>query len=68
MACKIERVSQFLKQADSSALLQVDGGMTAETLPDAYRAGARVFVSGSAIFGHPQGISEGIKSLHQAIR
>jgi ribulose-phosphate 3-epimerase len=63
MAGKINRVAQFLKEAGSSAIIQVDGGMTAQTLPEAYQAGARAFVSGSAIFGCPGGITEGIKSL-----
>jgi ribulose-phosphate 3-epimerase len=68
MAGKISRAAQFLEQANSSAIIQVDGGMTALTLPEAYRAGARVFVSGSAIFGYAGGIAEGVKSLRQAIQ
>ena len=67
MAAKISRVAHFLEQAGSSAIIQVDGGMTAQTLPEAYRAGARAFVSGSAIFGHPGGIAAGIKSLRSVI-
>ena len=68
MAGKIRRLTQFLKQSDSPAIIQVDGGMTARTLPEAYQAGARVFVSGSAIFGYPSGIAEGIKSLRAAVK
>jgi ribulose-phosphate 3-epimerase len=64
---KICRVAQFRDQLNSSALIQVDGGMTAQTLPDAYHAGACVFVSGSAILGHPGGIAEGIESLRMSI-
>jgi len=67
MGAKISRMAAFLKQAGSSAVIQVDGGMTAQTLPEAYRAGAQAFVSGSAIFNNPAGISGGIKSLRQAI-
>ena len=67
MAAKISRVAHFLEQAGSSAIIQVDGGMTAQTLPEAYRAGARAFVSGSAIFGHPGGIAVGIKSLRSVV-
>ncbi len=63
MAAKISRVARFLEQAGSSAIIQVDGGMTAQTISEAYQAGARAFVSGSAIFGHPGGIAEGICSL-----
>ncbi len=67
MAGKISRVAQLLKQAGSPAIIQVDGGMTTQTLPDAYQAGARAFVSGSSIFGHPSGIAEGIKSLRNVV-
>lgn len=67
MGGKIKRVRQFLQQANSSAIIQVDGGMTAQTLPEAYRAGACAFVSGSAIFGHPSGIAEGMKLLRTSI-
>lgn len=67
MGGKIKRVQQFLQQANSSAIIQVDGGMTAQTLPEAYRAGACAFVSGSAIFGHPSGIAEGMKLLRMSI-
>jgi ribulose-phosphate 3-epimerase len=67
MAGKIKRVAQFLEQAGSAALIQVDGGMTAQTLPAARQAGAQVFVSGSAIFGHPGGIAAGIKNLRLAV-
>ncbi len=67
MAGKINRAAQFLEQAGSSLIIQVDGGMTLETAPEAYRAGARAFVSGSAIFRHPGGIAEGIKLLRKQI-
>jgi len=67
MAGKVSRVAQFLKQTGSSAVIQVDGGMTAQTLLGAYQAGARAFVSGSAIFNHPGGIAAGLKSLRDAV-
>lgn len=66
MAAKINRAANFLAEHRASAILQVDGGITAQTLPQAYRAGARAFVSGSAIFNHPEGIAAGILSLRQA--
>ncbi|HSL27983.1 MAG TPA: ribulose-phosphate 3-epimerase [Anaerolineales bacterium] len=67
MAGKIQRVARYLQSAGSSAIIQVDGGMTAKTLPGAYRAGACAFVSGSAIFNHPDGIAGGIGSLRASI-
>jgi len=67
MATKIRRVTDIVQRNGSSAIIQVDGGMTAQTLPDAYQAGARAFVSGSAIFRHPGGIVQGIASLRESL-
>jgi ribulose-phosphate 3-epimerase len=44
------RVAQ-LKRLFPQAAVEVDGGIDAETAPGAARAGARLFVAGSAIFG-----------------
>ena len=42
-------------EADELALdIEVDGGIDPETAPEAARAGANVFVAGSAVFGHPR--------------
>jgi ribulose-phosphate 3-epimerase len=50
-----------------NTLIQVDGGITRETLPDPYRAGARVFVAATAIYKNPDGIAAGIRELRQAV-
>ena len=50
---------QALDQVNPHALLQIDGGINAETLPLALKAGAQVFVAASAIFQHPRGIAAG---------
>jgi ribulose-phosphate 3-epimerase len=34
--------------------IEVDGGIDPDTAPVAARAGANVFVAGSAVFGHPR--------------
>lgn len=41
--------------------------MNPQTLPAAYRAGARDFVAGSAIFSHPLGIEDGLEELRGAV-
>jgi len=64
---KISEIKALLERYQSSALIQVDGGINPTTLPLAYRAGARVFVAATAIFRHPQGVQEGVKSLREAI-
>jgi len=67
MVDKVASIRQKLDEIGSSAWLQVDGGITPETLPEMKNAGANVFVSATAIFGHPQGIQAGIKALREAV-
>jgi ribulose-phosphate 3-epimerase len=62
---KIRSIRQKLDELDSSAWLEVDGGLTAENLPKVRDAGADVFVSASAVFHHPQGIAAGIQLLRE---
>lgn len=66
MAEKVRLIRQKLDEIKSSAWLEVDGGISPETLPEMKNAGADVFVSGSAIFGHPGGIATGIRTLREA--
>ena len=47
---KIERARILLDQAESSAALEVDGGISRETIARCWRAGADTFVAGNAIF------------------
>ena len=63
---KIRQVRQMIETSQSAALLQVDGGITPQTLPSAYQAGARVFVAATAIFKNPSGIANGIRALRQS--
>jgi ribulose-phosphate 3-epimerase len=61
-----ERVSDIRHRLDalgSSAWLEVDGGMNAETIPDMQRLGATAFVAATAVFKHPQGTAAGVKAL-----
>ena len=48
---KITAARTLLQEWGSAAVIQVDGGITPETLPGAYGAGARSIVAGSAVFG-----------------
>lgn len=64
---KAAKLRQKLDEIGSSAWLEVDGGITTETLPEMKAAGANAFVAATAIFKHPQGIAAGIKSLRDVI-
>lgn len=48
---KLRRARQLIDQRKSTTVLEVDGGITRDTLTTAWRAGAEVFAVGSAIFG-----------------
>jgi ribulose-phosphate 3-epimerase len=48
---KIMRARRILDQYGSSVLLEVDGGISRDTIGAAHSAGADTFVAGSAIFG-----------------
>ena len=62
---KIERARFLLDQADSAAALQVDGGISRETIARCWRAGADTFVAGNAIFSavDPQAEIEILRGL-----
>lgn len=63
---KISRVRDMLNQQKSNAIIQVDGGITTDTLSLVVEAGARSIVAATAIFKHPNGISAGIQALRNA--
>lgn len=48
---KIEQLKNFILKEKLSTPIEVDGGITPETLPLCRNAGASVFVAGSSIFG-----------------
>ena len=48
---KLARLRQMISESGSKALVQIDGGVKADTAPRLVSAGADVLVSGSYIFG-----------------
>ena len=48
---KITRARRLLAESESRAYLEVDGGISRDTIGQAHGAGADTFVAGSAIFG-----------------
>jgi len=61
---KIRRARALLDRHDSRAVLEVDGGITQDTIEAAWRAGADTFVAGTAIFGTPD-IAEAVRGLRR---
>ena len=60
---KVEEISQMLKERNPNAIIQVDGGISKDTLPQAYKAGARCFVSATSVFKYADGIAAGVQAL-----
>ena len=65
---KIAEIRHRLDEIGSSARLEVDGGISVQTIPQLRDAGADTFVSASAVFKHPQGIAAGIQALRNTLR
>ena len=64
---KIAQVRKMIEDRKLETLIQVDGGISHETLQLTYQAGARVFVAATAIFKNPGGIAAGIQTLRNAV-
>ena len=53
MLPKIRRARKAIAEADLDVWIQVDGGISRDTIDRAADAGANVFVAGSAVYGAP---------------
>ena len=62
---KIETIRGWIRDRGLTVALEVDGGITEDTIASAARAGANAFVAGTAIFGAPD-YREAIAALRQA--
>jgi ribulose-phosphate 3-epimerase len=61
---KIERLRAMIDASGREIVLEVDGGVTAETAPQCLAAGATALVAGSAVFrGGPQSYAANIATL-----
>ena len=60
---KVAQIRKKLDEIHSQAYLEVDGGISVETLPSMKDAGANTFVSATAIFKNPKGIEAGVSAL-----
>ena len=47
---KVERLRKMIREAETHTLIEVDGGVQAETAPRLVKAGVNVLVSGSYVF------------------
>ncbi len=64
---KVQQVRGWLTERGLTRDVEVDGGIAADTAPQAQAAGANVFVAGSAVFGHVDGPAAGLRHLRAAL-
>jgi ribulose-phosphate 3-epimerase len=64
---KIAEARAILDKARHPIELEVDGGIHTGNVKDVIRAGATLVVSGSGIFGNPDGPAAGIHAMKQAM-
>jgi ribulose-phosphate 3-epimerase len=67
MEPKIGQVRAMIDAGGSPILLEVDGGIRAETIVSAHRAGADRFISGSGILGCPAGKAAAVAAMRDAL-
>ena len=63
---KVERLKELIVNTSSKALIEVDGGVQAETAPRLVQAGVDVLVSGSYVFkaDDPKAVISQLRSLY----
>ena len=62
---KIRLLSKIISERDLSVNIEIDGGINESTIGQATKAGANVFVAGSAVFNPPDGPAEAIQNLRK---
>ncbi len=60
---KIRRIRNTMADLEITCDLEVDGGVNADTAPAAVSAGVNILVAATAVFKHPDGVAEGIRTL-----
>ncbi len=68
MVPKIIKARDQIAALGKDIWLEVDGGISAETVEAVVRAGANVVAAASALFGHHPSPAQGVQRLRQAIR
>ncbi len=62
---KVTEIRKKLNKINPPAVIEIDGGITPETLLRSLKAGTQVFVAATSVFGHPDGIAAGVQSLRE---
>ncbi|GCF07064.1 ribulose-phosphate 3-epimerase [Dictyobacter arantiisoli] len=64
---KIQTLHNMLRQRNLTCDIEVDGGINAETIPLAVRAGANLLVAGSAVYNDKENVEQTMANLKRVI-
>jgi ribulose-phosphate 3-epimerase len=65
---KVEQLRRMIDQTGRDIILEIDGGLNAETSPRAIAAGVTAIVAGSAVFkGGPAAYADNIRALRPSV-
>ena len=65
---KVEALRRMIDASGRDIILEIDGGLNAETAPKAITAGVTAIVAGSAVFkGGPEAYADNIRALRPAV-
>lgn len=64
---KVETLKAWIQDEGDETRIEVDGGISRETIASCFAAGARIFVAGSSVFRHSAGIEAGIQALRSSL-
>jgi ribulose-phosphate 3-epimerase len=62
---RIKKLRALVDRHNPACEIEVDGGIDARTIGQAARAGANVFVAGTAVFGAKEGAAAAVKNLQK---
>lgn len=65
MIPRIADVAKAVRDGGLATLVEVDGGIDMRTIRDAARAGADIFVAGTAVFGNASGVGDAVAGLRK---
>jgi len=64
---KTKTIRDWLDDINPWAMIEMDGGLTEKTLPEALDAGIQICVAATAVFKHPDGITTGVRALRNCM-
>lgn len=65
MEPKIREAARLIEESGHEIELEVDGGISPDTIAGAAAAGARVLVAGSALYKHQAGLADAVSTLRR---